>query len=91
MLEQLSRRYSGRVAFVGVDVQDSDNDARAFLARYGISYPNGPDSGGAISIDYGMSGVPETYFVGPDQRIARKWAGPLDETRLTSFVEDLLR
>jgi cytochrome c biogenesis protein CcmG/thiol:disulfide interchange protein DsbE len=91
VLEQLSRRYSGRVAFVGVDVQDSDNDARAFLARYGISYPNGPDSGGAISIDYGMSGVPETYFVGPDQRIARKWAGPLDETRLTSFVEDLLR
>jgi cytochrome c biogenesis protein CcmG/thiol:disulfide interchange protein DsbE len=91
VLEGLSRRYRGRVAFVGVDVQDSDSKARAFLDRFGVTYPNGPDPNGEISIDYGMSGVPESYFISRDRRIVRKWAGPLDETRLGAFLEELLR
>jgi cytochrome c biogenesis protein CcmG/thiol:disulfide interchange protein DsbE len=91
VLEQAARRYRDRVAFVGVDVQDSDDNARAFLRRFGVTYPNGPDPGGEISIDYGMSGVPETYFISGDRKIVRKWAGPLDEARLTAFVEELLR
>lgn len=91
VLESAWRRYRDRVAFVGVDVQDSEANARAFLQRYRVTYPNGPDPDGSISIDYGMSGVPETYFISPDQRIVRKWAGPLDEARITTFIEELLR
>ena len=91
VLERVARRYADRVAFVGVDVQDGEGQARAFLARYGVTYPNGPDPSGQISVDYGMSGVPESYFIGRDGRIARKWAGPLDEARLVAFVEELLR
>ena len=91
VLEQVARRYRSQVAFVGVDVQDSDSNARAFLDRFKVTYPNGPDPNGEISIDYGMSGVPETYFISRDGRIVRKWAGPLDEARLIAFLEDLLR
>ena len=91
LLERVARRYAGRVEFVGVDVQDTEQNARTFLSRYGVTYPNGPDPSGQISIDYGMSGVPESYFVGRDGRIARKWAGPLDEPKLVGFVEELLR
>lgn len=91
VLEQLARRYRGRVEFVGVAVQDTEPASRAFLDRFNISYPNGPDPSGEISIDYGMSGVPETYFIDRQQRIARKWAGPLDEARLSAYVEELLR
>jgi cytochrome c biogenesis protein CcmG/thiol:disulfide interchange protein DsbE len=76
---------------VGVDVQDTDANARAFLERYKVTYHNGPDPGGDISIAYGMSGVPESYFITPDRRIVRKWAGPLDEGRLVSYVEELLQ
>lgn len=42
MLERLWQEYRGRgVVFVGVDYLDPENDARAFLERYGITYPNG--------------------------------------------------
>jgi cytochrome c biogenesis protein CcmG/thiol:disulfide interchange protein DsbE len=91
VLERVARRYRDRVAFVGIDVQDSEANARAFLDRYRVSYPNGPDPDGAISIDYGMSGVPESYFISRDRRIVRKWAGPLDEPRLVAFLDELLR
>jgi cytochrome c biogenesis protein CcmG/thiol:disulfide interchange protein DsbE len=90
-LEQGSRAYRDRVSFIGVDVQDTDTNARDFLRRFGVTYPNGRDASGTIAIDYGMSGVPETYFVDRDGRLARKWQGPLDETRLRAFVDDLLR
>jgi cytochrome c biogenesis protein CcmG/thiol:disulfide interchange protein DsbE len=91
VLERLSRRYRDRVSFLGVDIQDSDAAAREFLSRFSVSYPNGPDPSGEISIAYGMSGVPETYFVTASGQIVRKWAGPLDEARLVDFVEQLLR
>jgi cytochrome c biogenesis protein CcmG/thiol:disulfide interchange protein DsbE len=91
VLERVSRRYQGRVDFIGVDVQDTDANARAFLERHRVTYPNGPDPSGVISIDYGMSGVPESYFVNRDGQIVRKWAGPLDEAKLVSFVEELLQ
>jgi cytochrome c biogenesis protein CcmG, thiol:disulfide interchange protein DsbE len=90
VLESVARRYRDRVTFVGVDVQDTEPNARAFLQRYQVSYPNGPDPSGEISIAYGMSGVPETYFIGRNQQIARKWAGPLDEPRLVQFLNELL-
>ncbi|MFN8521931.1 MAG: TlpA disulfide reductase family protein [Chloroflexota bacterium] len=90
-LEQASRRYSGRVQFLGIDVQDSDAAARAFLDRFNVSYSNGRDASGEIAVDYGMSGVPETYFVRTDGTIARKWQGPLDSRRIDDLMADLLR
>jgi cytochrome c biogenesis protein CcmG/thiol:disulfide interchange protein DsbE len=89
-LERASRAYRDRVTFVGVDVQDTDASAREFLRRFGVTYPNGPDPGGTISVDYGMSGVPETYFLDRDGRVVRKWQGPLDDQRLRSFLDELL-
>jgi cytochrome c biogenesis protein CcmG/thiol:disulfide interchange protein DsbE len=91
VLERLAGRYAGRVEFVGVAVQDTEAASRGFLQRFRVTYPNGPDPSGEISIAYGMSGVPETYFIDRNGRIARKWAGPLDEAKLTAYVDELLR
>ena len=90
-LERASRAYRDRVTFIGVDVQDTDANAREFLKRFGVTYQNGPDPGGAISVDYGMSGVPESYFLDRDGRIVRKWQGPLDDTRLRGLLDELLK
>jgi cytochrome c biogenesis protein CcmG/thiol:disulfide interchange protein DsbE len=90
-LERVSRAYRDRVAFIGIDVQDTDASAREFVRRFGVSYPNGPDPSGAISVEYGMSGVPESYFVDREGKLVRKWQGPLDEQRLRAFLEELLR
>lgn len=90
-LERASRAYAGRVTFVGVNVQDTDAAAREFLRRFGVTYPNGRDATGEIAVDYGMSGVPETYFVDRDGRLARKWQGALDDARIAAFLDELLK
>src|ERR1700716_391858 len=63
LLQDAARRNADRFTFVGVDVQDVDADAQAFLRKYAISYPNGSGNAGPISIQYGMRGVAETSFL----------------------------
>ena len=91
VLERSSRTYRDRVVFVGINVQDTEPLARDFLRRFGVTYQNGRDGTGAIAVDYGMSGVPETYFVDREGRLVAKWQGALDEARLRSYLDDLLR
>jgi cytochrome c biogenesis protein CcmG/thiol:disulfide interchange protein DsbE len=90
VLQDAARRYGDRVAFVGVNVQDVDSDAQAFLRKYAISYPNGSNNAGPISIQYGMRGVPETYFIAPDGRLVRKW-NTLTAADLEQFLAELQR
>jgi cytochrome c biogenesis protein CcmG/thiol:disulfide interchange protein DsbE len=89
-LEAAWRRNSSWANFVGVNVQDQDADAQAFLRRYGVSYPNGAGNAGPISIQYGMRGVPETYFIAADGRLVRKW-NTLTAADLDQFLAELQR
>jgi len=75
------------VVFIGVDVWDTETDASAFLRQFGVTYPNGPDAKGT-AIDYGVTGIPETFFVRPDGTIARHWIGPLTDAQLAAFVAE---
>jgi cytochrome c biogenesis protein CcmG/thiol:disulfide interchange protein DsbE len=90
VLQDAARRHADRITFVGVNVQDTDSDAMAFLLKYGISYPNGSGGAGPISIQYGMRGVPETYFIAPDGRLVRKW-NTLTAADLDQFLAELQR
>jgi cytochrome c biogenesis protein CcmG/thiol:disulfide interchange protein DsbE len=90
-LERAFRQYGDRVTFIGVNVQDTDANARDFLRRFGVTYPNGVDASGAVAVDYGMSGVPESYFVDRNGQLSRKWQGPLDDDRLKSYLDELLK
>ncbi len=91
-LEAAWRAYRERgLTFVGVDIWDKEADARAFLRTFGVSYPNGPDKNGETLIDYGVTGIPETFFVNREGLLVRRWIGPLDERQITAFIEELLR
>jgi len=90
LLEDAARRNGAGITFVGVNVQDLDSDAQAFLRKYGISYPNGSGDAGPISIQYGMRGVPETYFIAPDGHLVRKW-NTLTAADLEQFLAELQR
>lgn len=90
VLQAAAQRYGDRVKFVGVDVQDTDADGQAFLRKYGISYANGSGNAGPISVQYGMRGVPETYFIAPDGRLIRKW-NTLTAADLDQFLGELQR
>lgn len=91
VLEDGWQRYRDRVAFVGVDVQDVDADALAFLQKFHVSYPNGAGNAGPTSVAYGMRGVPESYFVARDGRILRKWNGALPTATLEHYLDEVLR
>jgi cytochrome c biogenesis protein CcmG, thiol:disulfide interchange protein DsbE len=73
LLQAAAQRRGNEFTFVGVNVEDVDADAQAFMRKYGINYPNGSGNAGPISIKYGMRGVPETYFIAPDGKLVRKW------------------
>jgi cytochrome c biogenesis protein CcmG/thiol:disulfide interchange protein DsbE len=91
VLEQFAREYAPLgVTFVGVNVWDNADKARAFIAEYGVTYLNGGDDAGSAAIDYGLTGLPETYFVDRDGRVVRKFIGPITERALRAAVEELL-
>ena len=55
---------SNKVIFLGVDYVDTEPEARSYLTKFNISYPNGPDMGTRISQIFNRNlGVPETYFI----------------------------
>ncbi len=79
------------VVVVGVNFQDAEPAARAFLGEFGLTYPNGPDAGGRIAIGYGVYGIPELFVIGRDGRIAYKHIGAIGGTVLVAKVEEALR
>ena len=79
------------VVLVGVDYVDTETEARIFLARYNITYPNGPDLGTKISQAYRLKGVPETYIVGPDGNLVTNIIGPTTQENLARIIEPLLK
>lgn len=88
-LEAAHRQLSpDGVLFLGVNYVDTEREARAYLTRFDITYPNGPDLGTRISQAYRIRGVPETYIVGPDGRLAFVKIGPFESLdEILSAVE----
>lgn len=80
---------------LGINYQDRESDAKAYLEAYGNAYPHIRDLDGVISIDYGVYGVPETFVIDQEGIIRYKYIGPLVGSayvRLTDNVlEPLLR
>lgn len=91
-LEAAWQKYRDQdVVFVGVNIQDQEEDARAFLKEFGITYPNGMDRGGRIAIGYGVWGLPETFFIDRGGRITYKHVGALGWPTITAKLDEALR
>lgn len=77
-LEDTWQKYRNKgVVFLGVNIQDKEEDARAFLKEFEITYLNGRDSSGKIPTGYSVWGIPETFFLDPQGKITCKHAGEL--------------
>jgi cytochrome c biogenesis protein CcmG/thiol:disulfide interchange protein DsbE len=80
------------VRLYGVDYKDDPASARRFLGRYGNPYARvGADISGRTAIDFGVYGVPETYVVTGDGRIAYRHVGPLSEAAIRDKILPLLK
>jgi cytochrome c biogenesis protein CcmG/thiol:disulfide interchange protein DsbE len=92
LLRAAQERYAARnVAFLGVVYQDSAASALAFVVRYGITYPSLLDPDGRTALDYGVFGIPETYFIAADGTIRAKQIGQLDAASLDREIYEALR
>ncbi|MGD2158068.1 MAG: TlpA disulfide reductase family protein [Anaerolineales bacterium] len=92
-LETAWRYYQprGDVIFLGVDYVDTEPEAKAYLEKFDITYPNGPDLGTRISQSYRIIGVPETFVIGKDGKLAHFQKGPFrDLTQIKGMVDPLL-
>ena len=90
-LERFQRRHGGGgFTVLGIDSRDLSGDGRAFVRRYGLSYPQLRDGDGATAHDFGTTGVPENYLLDPRGRLRLLVRGPVSEEYLAGEVAPLL-
>ena len=78
LLEQTWRREQDNgIIFLGLDYLDQEHAALEYLDQFNVTYPNGTDKQSAAARSYGIKGVPETFFIGPDGAIKRTVIGPI--------------
>ncbi len=79
------------VIFVGIAyLEASDQTALTFINEFQITYPNGTDVGSRIGRSYRITGVPETFIIDRNGEVAHFFIIPLNETLLTTAIEDVL-
>jgi len=77
-----------RIRLVGINYKDQPDNARRFLGRHGNPFAAaGTDQNGRASMDWGVYGVPETFIVGRDGKIAYKLVGPITEANLERVIK----
>ncbi len=92
LLEQAWQDYRAKgVVFLGVDYLDTDKEAQGYMQKYGITYPSGPDLGSKISQAYAITGVPETFFIDRQGKIAHVQIGPIEQRDLYDLLDKLTK
>jgi cytochrome c biogenesis protein CcmG/thiol:disulfide interchange protein DsbE len=86
-LARFGREMRGRAQLVGVDFQDAKEDALAFVQEFGWRFPNVRDPQGKLASRYGLVGLPTTYVLDPQGRIARTMSGEQTFEKLVRAVE----
>lgn len=92
-METAWRYYAprGDVLFLGVDWTDTEPKALAYLEKFNITYPNGPDLRTRISQAYRTTGVPETYIIDKDGRLAYVKLSPFTSlSEIQAAIDPLL-
>lgn len=91
-LSRLAEEYADEeVHFFRILYNDRPENAAALIERMGgQSYPTLLDSRSGTAIRYGLTGVPETFFIGRDGKVAHKQIGPVNHDLIRDWVDRLL-
>lgn len=91
IIEKVAHKYSPQeVAFLAIAVDDTEKKAKAFLQKTGLTIPAGLDKTGKIKDDYGLYGMPTTFFIDKSGKINYLHAGVVTEDLLKYEIEKLL-
>jgi cytochrome c biogenesis protein CcmG/thiol:disulfide interchange protein DsbE len=81
----------GDVIFLGADYVDTEPEAMAYLSKFRVTYPNGPDLGTRISQTFRIRGVPETYIIDKDGDLVHVKIGPFNSLgEILASIDPLL-
>lgn len=78
------------VQFLGVVFQDESGDAIAFLDELGRGYPNVVDVDSRLGVEFGVYGIPETFFIDPQGVVVAKISGESNVSTLSGILDDIL-
>jgi cytochrome c biogenesis protein CcmG/thiol:disulfide interchange protein DsbE len=89
--EQAWQTYQKQgLVLIGIAFQDQEDKAREFVKRFNKTFPIGLDPGSKIAIEYGVYGVPETFFIDREGRIAYKNIGEINAATIRREIEKQL-
>jgi cytochrome c biogenesis protein CcmG/thiol:disulfide interchange protein DsbE len=89
-LEAFWQGHKDQVMVVGIAIQDTQEAAKKFAAYFGKTYTLGLDADGKAAIDYGVSGVPETFLIDKNGVIRHKEIGPVTVKKLEELLPVIL-
>jgi len=91
VLMEAQERYGDDFAIVGILYDDTVADAQRFLIRNGDGgWPNLVDASGTVAIDFGVSGVPESFFIDADGIVRDKQWGAVTVEAVEAYLPPLL-
>jgi cytochrome c biogenesis protein CcmG/thiol:disulfide interchange protein DsbE len=79
------------MVFLGIAIQDQKENALGFIREFNVSYLNGLDSSGNIAINFGVWGIPETFFIDPNGVVTYKHVGTLGTDLLAAKLAEARR
>lgn len=85
------RRYGTQAQFLGVVFEDTLENAKGYLKEHPSPFPQLVDPRSETAVDYGVAGVPETYFIDAQGVIRGKYVGPLSPDILAARIKDLVQ
>jgi cytochrome c biogenesis protein CcmG, thiol:disulfide interchange protein DsbE len=93
-LEEAYQHYQpgGEVVFLGLTYVDTEPNSLAYIQKFGITYPNGPDLATKTSQMFRVRGVPETFIIDRNGRLAYFLAGPFESTdQIIGIIDGILK
>jgi cytochrome c biogenesis protein CcmG/thiol:disulfide interchange protein DsbE len=90
ILNASAQAHAAKVVFLGVDVQDLTSDALAFSREFDTPYVSVRDRGNGTYEDYGLTGVPETYYLDAGGRIVAHTPGAISRTSLEQGIAEAI-
>lgn len=88
LLRTAAAEWGEQVRFIGIDVRDTQDEGRAFIAEFGLTaLDHRFDPSGAVPRELGGVGVPLTYFFHPGGDLAHVHHGVIDERTLALWID----
>jgi cytochrome c biogenesis protein CcmG, thiol:disulfide interchange protein DsbE len=86
LLAKFYRAHDGKVAVLGIDANDEDAAALTFMRAEGVQYPVAADPSVSVTVSYGVSALPQTFFLNAQHVIVRHVVGVVTAAELASWA-----